>query len=501
MASFRAGIIGLAVADDFNRSEDPLSNEGKWLKPSWADDIGSADVTQWEVDAAFVSEEISAARWDHESFAATGDKHFVVSVVHTQEISGSSGQYFAIWACMDESEQSGYRIKATKTGSGVYTLLLEKWTAGTPETLGEVAGASVPVGTNLALTVGEGKVAIWLDLVRALEVEDGTYTEGYGGMEGSGTVQGLDDFKVGTIEVEIETLLDGLEELPLIDALDRNENPIGEPWLLMAPGSTKGRVEVSEGWTPNSNFSTGPDGVYWSTEAHNAAAGGLGASARIGTLATNAERYTGVWLCRPATEPGATESGYYLRIEIVSFPTLRFTLEKWTAGEIEILDEVESSTYGVGSFLGFVLGGGQLRVYARTSTTGSFTELLAGADATYTEGHVGLFGRGTGVTNLRTLQAGDFSLGGEAGLVLPPPASATASAPSPDAIVIAVQPNAAGASAATTSPEEAAGPMPSGTDQGRKGLPLPYPSILANPARLGPPRFTALERKTLGIED
>jgi hypothetical protein len=41
--------------------------------------------------------------------------------------------------------------------------------------------------------------------------------------------------------------------------------------------------------------------------------------------------------------------------------------------------------------------------------------------------------------------------------------------------------------------------MPSTTDH-KRGLPLPHPSILANPARLGPPRFTALDRKTLGLD-
>lgn len=50
------------------------------------------------------------------------------------------------------------------------------------------------------------------------------------------------------------------------------------------------------------------------------------------------------------------------------------------------------------------------------------------------------------------------------------------------------------------SPEIAVGPSLSATEREAKGLPLPFPSVLANPARLGPPRFTALDRKTLGLD-
>lgn len=50
------------------------------------------------------------------------------------------------------------------------------------------------------------------------------------------------------------------------------------------------------------------------------------------------------------------------------------------------------------------------------------------------------------------------------------------------------------------SPEVAAGPTPSSTENQRHGLPLPFPSVLANPGRLGPPRFNAADRKTLGIK-
>lgn len=49
-------------------------------------------------------------------------------------------------------------------------------------------------------------------------------------------------------------------------------------------------------------------------------------------------------------------------------------------------------------------------------------------------------------------------------------------------------------------PEAVAGPAQSTTENSKHGLPLPFPSILANPGRLGPPRFNASDRKTLRIK-
>lgn len=47
--------------------------------------------------------------------------------------------------------------------------------------------------------------------------------------------------------------------------------------------------------------------------------------------------------------------------------------------------------------------------------------------------------------------------------------------------------------------EVVSGPVPSPTNE-KHGLPLPFPSILANPGRVGPPRFSAADRKTLGLD-
>ena len=63
-----------------------------------------------------------------------------------------------------------------------------------------------------------------------------------------------------------------------------------------------------------------------------------------------------------------------------------------------------------------------------------------------------------------------------------------------------IKPPAATTNASAAAPVVGAGATPSTSDKGHRGLPLPFPSVLANPSRLGPPRFTPLERKTLGVK-
>ena len=89
--------------------------------------------------------------------------------------------------------------------------------------------------------------------------------------------------------------------------------------------------------------------------------------------------------------------------------------------------------------------------------------------------------------------------GGTSAEVKAVPASLTLSFPTP--VIVAGQVIEAPAATLTLSaptPNVAAGALPSPTNE-RRGLPLPFPSVLANPSRLGPPRFSAAERKALGL--
>lgn len=81
-----------------------------------------------------------------------------------------------------------------------------------------------------------------------------------------------------------------------------------------------------------------------------------------------------------------------------------------------------------------------------------------------------------------------------------PAASVTFSMPEPTLFDATIEPNAASVTFSMPTPTIATGPTPSPTEQSG-GLHLPFPSVLANANRLGPPRLTTLEKIRLGVKD
>jgi len=258
---------------------------------------------------------------------------------------------------------------------------------------------------------------------------------------------------------------------------------------------TTGKL-LAERWTPKTGFEGGVDGLYWNSGKI------LNPGAKAGPFFKEnlGERWIALWVAIDVEQ----HNGYRLRVIVVNTTTVEWKLEKVTKGEVAEL--------AGGTLEGFVSGAnedlfaltvvdGVVRAWQLVDGEGEWTELGNAEDSTYTEGYVGIEGRGTGICRWDIFYSGELEEEGEAGgdEVAPPPASALASALTPT-LAIMLSPPTARATASIPPVEVAAGPAVSPTDQGRKGLPLPHPSILANPARLGPPRFTALERKALGID-
>lgn len=58
---------------------------------------------------------------------------------------------------------------------------------------------------------------------------------------------------------------------------------------------------------------------------------------------------------------------------------------------------------------------------------------------------------------------------------------------------------AAKVTASAAAPAVELGPGHSSTNERVSGLPLPFPSVVANPARLGPPRLNLQTKRVLGL--
>lgn len=298
------------------------------------------------------------------------------------------------------------------------------------------------------------------------------------------------------------TIAEKLAEAAVTDNLNRNEDPLAGEWALLNPGKTTGKAESGKGWTPKTAKATGDDHAYWKKTGSLVPGGNYAyAIATIGVLATQTERQFGLWLLRSPTETATKENGYFLRAERIAGNKLKCTIEKWVLGVPSVIKTVETAEafLAVGARFAIVFGGGNLYLFASKTEAGAYEELGKIADATYTEGFSGVMGRGTGEFSIKDFRTGTFNLEETEGIHKPNAATATASVPTPD-ISAPLQPSAASATASVPSVELAGGPSLSATEHEPGGLPLPFPSVLANPARLGPPRFTALDRKTLGID-
>lgn len=295
------------------------------------------------------------------------------------------------------------------------------------------------------------------------------------------------------------TIAEALAKLGITDTLNRSEDPIGGEWKRLDPGVATGKAlntAGEEGYATTTLFSGGEDDAYWSKATF---AGNVAAVLQITRIPVTSERQLGIWVCRDKTSPVATKSGYRLRAEWLSGKKIKFVLEKWVAGVMSELKKVETEAYGDNSRIAIVVSGGRVYFFASKEEASAFEQVLEVEDATYTEGYSGLWGKGRGEFSGKNFATGTLELEEKAGVLEPKAATVNLSVPTPE-VVVALQPVAATVNVSVPTVEFAAGPALSSTESEHKGLPLPFPTIVPNPQRLGPPRFTALERKTLGLD-
>lgn len=296
------------------------------------------------------------------------------------------------------------------------------------------------------------------------------------------------------------TIAEALAKLGITDNLNRNEDPLAGEWKLLKPGVKTGKAQnnaAEEGYSATSLFTAGEDDAYWSKATF---AGNVAALLQITRLPTTSERQIGLWVCRSKATPETTQSGYRLKAEWLSGKKIKFILEKWVAGVVTELKKVETEAYGDNSRIAIVVSGGKVYFFASKEKESAFEQVLEAEDATYTEGYSGIWGKGLGEFRGMNFATGELELEEVAGVLKPNSATATASVATPE-ISHPMQPGPASATASVPSGVDlVGGAATSATEREAKGLPLPFPSVLANPGRLGPPRFTSAERKTLRID-
>jgi Ca2+-binding RTX toxin-like protein len=204
-ANMSAALSALALNDSFAGSETPLSSGGSWQALQWAGSVSGYSTGRvangWGPYDAFPT--INGAYWQPASFADTGAGNAVAA-----KLTGNATiteRHFSLWLDMPtpQSARSGYELRFTETASGVYSVVLSRWQAGAQTVLATKTGYPLPLQSRFALVSKAGVVSAWVatgtEFAQVLSAADSTFTSGYTGLEASGNIIRLSDFRSGPL--------------------------------------------------------------------------------------------------------------------------------------------------------------------------------------------------------------------------------------------------------------------------------------------------------------
>jgi Ca2+-binding RTX toxin-like protein len=204
VTGMNAALGGLELQDDFARSENPLSLNGSWAALAWDSQTASKTgrvENGWGPLDAFSN--VNGAFWQKASFADTGAGDAVIA---TQKQNPTIAErYFSLWLNMPNpgSIKSGYELRFTETSSLVYDVSLAKWEAGTKTALASKTAYSLPLGSEFALVRKGGAVQVWTktgtEFTQLLSAVDSTFISGFSGIEASGNISRMTNFKAGPL--------------------------------------------------------------------------------------------------------------------------------------------------------------------------------------------------------------------------------------------------------------------------------------------------------------
>jgi hypothetical protein len=217
LSNFKAGVPGgggagmdgalsaLTLNDSFATNETPLSKGGSWEALQWTSSGSGYKTGQvsggWGPYDAFPT--INGAYWKPSSFTDSGSG--VAAGVTLTSSAMIAERYFSLWLHMPAPPlaKSGYELRFTETSSGVYTVTMSRWQNGTATALGSKTSYAMPVNSQVAIARKAGVVSAWVNsgsgFTQILSASDSTFTSGYTGIEGSGNIQRLTNFRSGQL--------------------------------------------------------------------------------------------------------------------------------------------------------------------------------------------------------------------------------------------------------------------------------------------------------------
>ena len=397
-------INALPTLDALNRSEESLSNGGKWAPPVWASSpsghpTGRDNTTGWGPYDSFPT--MNGAYWKP---SVLTDKPGAAAAVAMEAGGGAAGTSQSVWLDMQTptSSKSGYQLRWTATATaGVYVVTLSKWVAGSEVPLASNSSISIAPGSRLAISDVGGTVMAWLGskggLLPVLSAADSTYGSGYAGIDGSGPSGRLADFKAGVLGMAVVT------GVPLLDDLERQEMALATgKWSKMAWAGTIGSVfccSPSRGFGSNS----GVAGAYWNQTPFTQEGEGARVAATIGSGAPLGQSFA-LWLDMPA--PTSSRWGYEAKFIAVGAETYKVELARWLFGSRALMSSYPAVSLPAGTTIALSDRGEKVEV--ATGTT-ALTPLLSVTDTSNSTGFAGLEVSGAG-PSLNKFRAGSIDL-------------------------------------------------------------------------------------------
>ncbi len=383
-ASTAEEINVLPTLDALNRTENPLSNSGKWSTLFWASGAGQDTSTGWAPTSGAPT--INGAYWNPTTFS---DKTGAAAAITLAVAKGGSGQSQALWLDMPApgSTKTGYQLRLVcGNHDAEYTVKLFKWTSGSESQLASTGSAiSIPSGTTVAISDTGGTVTAWKgtggSLTSFLSASDSTLSSGYAGIEGVITTASRQtNFKAGNL---VGGAITGVS---VLDNLERQEVPIATgKWTKPSwPTSFGGAWCCS----PYKGYGgSGLSAAYWNPSVFSTSGEGALVAATVGSGSPAVGEYLAQRLDMP--KPGSERSGYESRFEGVngSASNYKVTISKWVGSTRTVLATKEGFSLAVGTTMTLTDVGGSIALWTGTS---SFTPLLSATDTTYTSGYAGL---------------------------------------------------------------------------------------------------------------
>jgi hypothetical protein len=202
-ASVGTEVSAFPTSDQLNRTENPLSNAGKWARAFGVTAAGQDTVGGWSPGSDFSA--VGGAYWNTNLSGKAG----TAAAIDLAALPGRAGNYGSLWIDMPApaTAKTGYELSwtADPTG-GTYTVKLSRWSAGIATLLGSKAGVALTAGTRMALADTGPTVAVWTgtgaSAVELLAVEDAALAGGYAGIGALGSPTRLTNFREGAVPLQ-----------------------------------------------------------------------------------------------------------------------------------------------------------------------------------------------------------------------------------------------------------------------------------------------------------